>query len=228
MASSWSANVDTKKYIRLMKALGKRALPETVAQALNQTANNVTAQSRENIKSRLIVRSKYTLNSLGSKRLDRKALNHAMGHDIDRMFSRAGSFSPYLGIQDRGGTRDAEGRRVPIPFRNARRGRDKEKRIAKDYRMDRLGDIGSQQNSAGQNRFFIGRPKGGNRPLGLYERHNGNTQLRMIRYLEEPVVDVPATHWFTDAVKRFGTQRYIEGEFIDAAREKLRRYGFER
>jgi len=222
--SGWSAEVHTKSYINALKVLGRDALPDTVALTLNRTADAVTKQAKENVEKRLIVRRRaYTLGSLTNKSASPyEALNKALGHDIDRMFSRAGSFSPFLWKHDEGEAVTAEGSRIPIPTIASRTGKSRKKSIAKRYSMNQLGDIGNS------GRYFIGRPKGGNRPLGIYERHSSNKKLRMLRNLTESSVRIPATHWFSDAVKKYGTPRLIGNRFMDAAQQRLRRFGVER
>ena len=223
------ADVETKKYDTALRLLGRDAFPDTVALMLNRTADAVTNEALRNVNQRLIVRTKFTTNSLTNKRASPyAALNKAMGNNVDRMFSRAGSFSPYLAVQDEGGTVTAEGTRIPIPTIAARSSNSLRKAIARRYRMDRIGDVGTAQAEGGYNRFFIGRPKGGGRPLGLYERHASNQRLRMIRRLTHSTVRVPATRWFSDAVKRFGTQQFIRAQFLRAARERLQQFGYER
>jgi len=200
-----------------MRLLGKTVLPETVADSLNMTAEAVTEAGRKNIKRRLTVRTKFTLNSLtGRSAQPYDALNKAMGHNIQRMYSRAGTKSPYLSTQETGDKITADGSRVPIPTLAARRGQQ-QRRISRAYNLRNMGEIGTT------GRFFIGVPKGGSRPLGIYERYQSNKRLRMIRNLESRSVTVPAVHWHKDAVRRFGTQQFIAAQFKKAAQKRLSR-----
>lgn len=219
---SFWADVETQKYMTALRIIDRDALPQAVALTLNRTADAVTNAARGNIERRLIVRTRFTTNSLTNQRARPfSALNKAMGASVDRMFSRAGSFSPYLLIQDAGGTISAGGRRLPIPTVAARTGQNLRRSIRKAYRMDQIGNVDSS------GRFFIGRPKGGGRPLGIYERHGNNKRLRMIRNLSQSSVTVPASRWFSDAVARFGTPQFIRAQFLRAARERLERMGGE-
>lgn len=216
---SFTAEVNTQAYMRAMRMLGREVLPQVVAEALNETADAVTRRSLRNLKQRLTIRTKFTINSLtraGARPYH--ALNAARGRNIQRMFSRAGSMSPYLGIQDRGGTvRPRRGRRVPIPTREARTGRNLSRSIARRYNLRNMGNIGTD------GRYFIGRPKGGGRPVGMYERYQGNKRLRMLRNLESAQVTVPASRWHTDAAQQLGTQTLIRARFKRAAQHRLDR-----
>jgi hypothetical protein len=216
---SFSADVDTRAYMHAMRILGREVLPEVIADALNETADAVTKRSLRYLQRRLTVRTKYTTNSLTrSGARPYRALNKARGRNIQRMYSRAGSISPYLGVQDTGGTeRPERGSRVPIPTLNARTGKNIKKSIASRYNLGRMGDI------AGDGRYFIGVPKGNQGPLGLYERYQGNKRLRMLRNLESAQVTIPASRWHRDAADEMGNQRFIRARFRRRARQRLQR-----
>jgi len=223
MAKMFSAETDTQGYIRLMKRLGNRVLPEVVADALNDTADETTRASLKNLHDSVIVRRKFTTNSFTSKRAKPyKALNKAMGHKVERMFSRSGTYSPYLALQEYGATVDAEGKRVPIPTEVARGGGE-EKSIRSKYN---LGLMGSVKDSS---RFFIGEPKGSvngqRRPLGMYERYANNKRLRMVRNLESDMVKIKPKRFHRKAVSRYGTSRAVAAHFRRHASRRLRRLG---
>lgn len=220
---SFKAEVDTRKYIAAMRMLGNDILPQVVAETLNETADAVTRRSLRYLDRRLIVRTKFTTNSLtrGGAR-PYKALNKARGKNIRAMYSRAGSVSSYLGVQDSGGVKRADkGNRVPIPTLNARTGKRLERSIAKRYNLGKMGDI------AKDGRFFIGAPKGvyqgGRRPLGMYERYRGNKRLRMLRNFESTSVRVPASNWFSNASDELGAPRFIQARFRRNAERRLKR-----
>lgn len=218
MARGFRAEVDNKTAIRALRIIGNEALPEVVAQALNETADAVTTAALKNINKRLIVRTKFTTGSLMRRGAHPyKALNKARGRNVARMFSRAGTISPYLPLQETGGTVQARSSRIPIPTLAARRGQ-KRRRISSPYSMRNLGDLD------GSGRFFMGVPKGGNRPLGIWERTNANKRLKLIRNLEKSTVWVPETNWYSDALRRYGTHQFIRSRFHRAANRRLRRY----
>lgn len=214
---SLSADTNTRAYMQAMRMLGNDVLPAVVAETLNETADAVTKRSLRYLNKRLTVRTKFTTNSLsrpGARPY--KALGKAKGKSVNRMYSRAGSISPYLGIQDMGGTKRASGDRVPIPTLAARTGKRLEKSIAGRYNLGRMGNI------EGSERYFIGRPKGGG-PLGMYERTNKNHKLRMLRNLESREVDVPASQWFSDASDELGNAKFIQARFRRNADRRLKR-----
>ena len=204
----FSADVETKSYTLAMRVIGKTAVPRAVATALNATAEAVTKQAIRNVRRKLIVRTQFTLRSI-------RQLRTARGTNLKTMHSRSGSISPYLAIQDEGGTIRASKQKIPLPTLQARTGRSIQRRIASRYRMNRLGGFGKGS------KFFITRSRRGR--WGIYERMA--RRIRMIRSLEEPSVRVPGVQWFSDAVGRFGTRQFINAQYIKAARNELRRAG---
>jgi hypothetical protein len=209
-----------------LKMAGGTVLPEAMAETLNQTADAVTRRQIKNVQRRLRVRTKYTTNSMKSGRAKPyHALNKAMGRNINRMYSRAGTFSDYLWLQEDDQT--VEGLNsgpVPIPTTKARTSDSIMKAIRKKYRLSEnqnldIGEIGSEH------RQFIGVPKGGGRPKGLYERRNNNKRLVMIRNLEKRKVNIKGVHFHRDAVRQYGTPQYIESKFNRVAVRMLRARG---
>jgi len=213
MSRGWSANVDTRSYMTAMRILGKRVLPAVMADTLNGVAAANAKQMKKNVEKRMIVRTKFTTNSI---RQDR----HARGTDISRMFSRVGSVSPYLAIHDEGGTIKAKSKKIPIPTLQARTSRSKQRRIARRYAMNRI-DIGENQSYG---KFFMGKPRGGNRRAGIYERHHNNKRLTMIRNIESGKVKIDPNHWFSDSLKKYGTHQFIQAQFKKHAKKRLRRF----
>lgn len=183
----FNADFETQVLERALRYQGGTALPDAVAAALNETAASITRRSQDNVRRRLTVRAQYTLNSIKQDR-------HARGRVVERMFARTGTRSPYLPIQNRGGVIRARNRSVPIPTVAARTARSLNRRIAGRYAMNKMGNIGSD------GRFFMGSPRGGGRPAGIWERHSGNRRLRLLRRLGNSQVTVPASRWFDDAI----------------------------
>lgn len=212
LSSAFSIDVDTRAYTQAMKMLSDEALPRAVASTLNATADAVKNEAQRNVRRKMIVRTQYTINSI---RQDRTA----RGRNIRAMFSRVGSLSPYLPIQDEGGTVRADRMRIPIPTLQARTSRSIRRAIAGRYRMNAMGAFGKG------GRFFMGRPRGGNRPVGVWERTNRNKRIRLIRNLEHRQVRIRPTRWFSDAIGRYGTYQFINAQYRAAARRELRRIG---
>lgn len=210
MASIWMDS-EMQKYASALKTLGDDLLPEAVATALNAPANAIEKESRRNAKKRLIIRSAYSTNSLKQDR-------HARGRDISRMFSRVGSTSDYLWKHDAGHTERANKSRIPIPTLAARGGSTKN-RISRRYAMNTIGNVDGKGG-----KFFLGKPRGGGRnsslPVGIYERTNKNHRIKLIRNLSQSSVKIPATNFYSDAEKKYGTDEYIRAKFIATA-EKL-------
>jgi hypothetical protein len=195
------ASFDDRVLEQQLKWMGGYALPDAAAEALNETADSITTRSRHNVRSRLTVRAKYTINSIRTKA-------RAKGGNVDRMYAISGTMSPYLPIQNVGGTIKAKRRSVPIPT-VAARGGAYSRRILPRFRMNKMSDLD------GSGRYFMGRPKGGNRPYGIWQRDKGGG-LTLLRRLGHSEVDVPATDWFTDAIKSHA--HLLSARFRRAAR----------
>jgi hypothetical protein len=148
MSNGWNADIETRKWIQGMNTFAKKDHPRVVADSLNAPASAIEKHSRKNVERRLIVRTSFTLNSI---RQDRQA----RGGNIDRMYSRVRTNSPYLAIQDQGGVIRAEGSKRAIPLVSSRTGQNIRKRIAKRYKINELGKL------RGNPKFFMGKPRGG-------------------------------------------------------------------
>jgi hypothetical protein len=224
---SFSADVDTSAFMIVLRRLGEDVLPDTIAETLNETADAVTRRSLRYMNARLTVRTRYTTNSVtraGARPY--QALNKARGRNIQRMFSRAGTISPYLSAQDRGGVNRAKNRGpIPIPHKNVRQGKSAMRAIARRYRLTgseklRPGHVGAMTGD----RYFIGRPRGGKYDTyGLYERGYNNKRLRLLRNLEHTRTIVKPTKWHSDAANELGKQGFIRARFARAARRRLER-----
>lgn len=211
MAEVWQDD-NVKAYMSALQLLSREALPATVAYALNAPASAIEKEAKRNVQSRLIVRTQFTLNSI---RHDR----HARGPNIDRMYSRVGSYSPYLHKHDEGHVEKANNKKIPIPTIQGARGGNIQRRIKKEFHMDKL------QLGPGGN-MFIGKPKGfPSAPVGIYQRlpkKGRSKKLQLIRDLTQSTVRIPAVHWYTDAFKKYGTPQFIRAQFIAEAQRNVR------
>lgn len=205
------ADVDTRSYMMALNLIDREALPRAVAATLNAPADAIAKESRRNVEKRMTVRTKYTTNSIKQDRT-------ARGTNFRTMHSRVGTMSPYLPIQDEGGTIRANRSRIPIPTLASRTGRSFARKVATRYRMKRLGQLGG-----GSPNVFMGRPRGGNRPVGIYERYGKNRRLRMLRNLESSSVRIKPTRWFADPLRKYGTRQYMGAQFKKHARAELNR-----
>lgn len=209
MKGMFSANVEMKSYITAMKIISRDALPDSVAECLNSAADASQKQMKKNVSKDMTVRTPFTLKSIKQDRT-------ARGNNIARMFSRVASVSPYLPIHDEGGTKEAKNKKIPIATDTARTGKNPKKKIARRFYINRI--------QFGDGRFFIGKPKGGGRRLGIYERTNKNKKLRMIRNLESSSVRIKKNNWFSGAIKKYGTSQFIAAQFKRAAQKRLKRF----
>ena len=213
---AFKADLDTESYLKKLQRLSKTAIPDAVAESLNRTADAVTGAQIKNARRLFKIRTPFTLRSMvSSSAKPWRALNKARGKDIDRMFSRAGTYSRYLWMQDVPGGFEKKGidGPVPIPTLSARTGKSENKPIAARYRMrpfDSLqsGTVTFSGGSAG----FIGTPRGGGK-FGVYERFGKGKRLRMIRNLENESVHLRDTNFFSDAVGRYGTPQFVKSQW---------------
>lgn len=211
---SFSADVDIRKYMAAMRFISKEALPDAVAESLNAPAEAIEKAARKNVKRDLTIRTKFTVNSI---RQDR----HARGQNIERMFSRVGSISPYLWMHDKGYKAEGiSGDPLPIPTTEARTSKSIQRAISKKYRIGKNERIQPGMYSSIPT-MFTGKPKGGDRPYGIYKRANRNNKLVMLRNLEHDDAKIPATHWFSKPVKKYGSMQFIKAQFIKIAKRKL-------
>jgi hypothetical protein len=216
-----SVRTDSKALLNALKMLGGKLAPEAVSKTLNQTADAVGNKARRNAKSRLKIRRPYSLNSI---KQDRKA----KGNIIERMFSRVVVGAKYMVAQELGLDSEPRGgySQVPIPSEFSRGG--KIMGIIKQmFRLNKLepGNIGGKYDGAGTTRFFIGKPKGGSRKMGIWFRHNKNKKLTMIRSLTQTKVVQKPVKFFQDAVRKFGSNQYLIAMFSKNAQEAIKKAG---
>ena len=213
-------DVDIKKYTLAMKIFNKKAYPGAVAETLNRTAEAVTKQQIKNVKRDLTVRTKFTINSMKSKRATPyQALNKATGINVDRMFSRAGTFSRYLWMQEENFTKKGMSGPVPIPTLATRVSKNIKKTIRRKFRLSpgqslSDGDIG--------NDMFIGKPL--KRKRGIYLKGKKG-KLTMLRNLEHDEVKIKGKGFHSKAVKRFGTAQFIKAQYLKVSKRILKRKG---
>lgn len=222
-----TADTNTRAYMQAMKIVGKDALPVAVAKTLNGTATAVTKQQIRNVKRDLITRTKFTERSMQTiKRGEYKAIGLARGKDINRLFSRAGTVSPYLWLQEEDNTVSGIDGPKPIPTLAARISKNLNKAIRKQYRLKRTQSLQPGAfGKSGYERYFAGKPKGGDRPYGLYMRQRANKQLVMLRNLEHDEVKIKGTHFHSNAVKKHGTQQFISAQFYKNMTLELKKKG---
>jgi len=192
-----------KEYRRKLNRLTDTAFHEVVAETLNAVGGSANTRQRMNVKERFTLRNRYTERSLRWYKATPKP-------KLWKINSVVGTISGYMDAHEKGGHRKPKrGKRVPVATLAARGG-SKKKVIRRKYYAGKLGP-----------NMFIGTPKGGSRPPGIWERYRNNKRLRMIRNLENPTVAIQARHWHTDATKRFTKASVINAAFLRYARKRL-------
>lgn len=215
MASAFEMNTDTKKWMTTLKILGDDLLPKAMAETLNVTADAVTKQQIKNAKSDFIIRTKYTLSSMKSNRAKPYlALNKAMGKNIDKMFSRAGTYSSYLWKQEEGGTYQGITGNIPIPTLNARIGKSNQKVISKKFRIDKTNPLSDGNFGADQ---FIGTVNG---KRGVYRRMKKG-KLQMLRNLDSDSIRIKGTGFHSRAVNMKGNKTLISDRLRRIAQKMI-------
>lgn len=215
MGTAFDMTTDTKVWMKTMKLIGNDALPESVAETLNITADAVTKQQIKNVKSDFTIRNKFTLNSMKSGRAKPYlALNKAGGTNLQRMFSRAGTFSRYLWKQEKGGTFEGIDGPVPIATKNARTSRKLIKSISRKNRLSASmslddGLVGLDQ--------FIGTVNG---KRGLYQRTKKGG-LMMLRNLDSDSIKIKGTNFHQKAVDMKATKTLVSTRFRRIAQKRI-------
>jgi len=174
---------DFKLYKVKLQKLGQDVLPRVIAETINTVASFAHAASIRNVRNQFGNRNKYTERSLKYYKASPKA-------KIDKINAVSGSISDYMDEQDQGGYRlPKSGSKAPVATLAARGGRSTAV-VRKQYKA---GYLGPNQ--------FIGTPRGGNRPMGVYARTKRNKYLVMIRNITRAKVLIKGQHWHTNAVE---------------------------
>jgi hypothetical protein len=198
-------------YARSLQLLGRGTFPNAVAKTLNHQAKITHHEVVKGVKKRFTVRTRYTIQSI---RNDRKA----KGNNINAMYSRVVSLSPYLGVHDEGGTRDAKGSgKLPIPMKPARGGNNSNMILTR-MRMDKIGELKKNK------RFFVGVPKGrtGGSSSGIWERV-GKKNIRRVRHLTVKQARIKRTNFFTAPFKKYSSKQYQNAVFSKIAEKEINR-----
>jgi hypothetical protein len=196
-----------ESYKKKLQRIGDDVLQRVVSETLNIVASFAHTQSQWNIRSRFVNRNAYTERSTRFY----QAKPRKRWTDINAV---TGSVSDYMDEQDAGGFRyPKSGSKAPVAALAARGGNSRAV-IRKKYKA---GQLGANQ--------FIGKPKGGTGPVGVYERRNKNKRMAMIRSLEFPKIQIKETKWHRDAVSSYARRDVIEREFIRQASAELSKLG---
>ena len=104
-------DADLKDLGRLQKDLqifSKKSIPFATRNALNETAILGRKLWKGEMGRRFILRNKFVVGSLRVVKVSR-------GQNVAQMFSMIGSISPFMGLQESGGTKSGKTGAVPIP-----------------------------------------------------------------------------------------------------------------
>jgi hypothetical protein len=215
--ASWNANM----HMALL-----RGFPEIISQTLNTQARLAGIRQLQNLRKDMTLRNEYTERSLyigkgeGTDGLFWPALSTV---PIGRMNAVVGSKSPYLAIQETGGTKQKAG---SMPTK-AGRGGDEKKVIPNYFRLRAMGSIGGGKGSftaKGRRRkgkgFFILGPGPRLKQPAIFFREVGSpgAKLMKIRLLGKKTQAVKATHFHTEAVRHYGTWAKFNATYQNVAR----------
>ncbi len=205
----FSYEADIKKFNKILRKLSTEAIPRAIASTLTRQAEVTNIQALTNIKKKLIVRTPFTTKSLRVSKSRPKP-------NISAMYSKAGTISPYLPIQETGGTIPAREKVHAIPTLQSRVGKQKAGRIGKKFTMaqmaEQVGDPGSK--------FFFMRGKSGKK--GIFYRKS-KKKIVKVRDISKRFIRIKATHWFSEAVKKYHNRRFLEKVYCMEAKKEIAR-----
>lgn len=196
--------VDAKKYEAALKKMGENALRKATARTLNAIAFGANKAQAANVRARMIVRTPYTEKSM-------RMYKASESKPISSQNAVVGSVSPYLPVQDSGGTVRGKSGHMPVPT-NALRGGDRKKRITAKMRMNQLGELGKR----GGKFFRIG--------TGIYYRKTKRKIIR-VRDISRKSYKLKATRWHTDAVQKYASVSTISAVYIREAKKIMAELG---
>jgi hypothetical protein len=217
---SVQVNSDYKKYLRQLRDLHDRRLPAAQAATLNAAVKAVDHHSHKLIRQKFILRNQYTERGL------KVAEARVSGRTGRVGYAEVGSISPYMPLQETGGTVRARRRRIAIPTRAARGG-SKQGIIRPRFRLNRMGGL----NQPGS-KFFTLYPAAGPyrrhgkmvsprlRKAGIFYRQS-KRKILFVRDIESARIRVRPTRWHRESVEKFGKRSLLNQVFIREAKKQL-------
>jgi len=229
---------DALAYARALEKMEKTALPKVTARTLNAISGGAMIQQGVNLRSSMIIRSKYT----------EKSLRHYKASEtkpVARQNAVVGSVSPYLPIQNDGGKIRAKNKKIAIPT-NKIRGADRKKKIPARYRISSMQPIGKTKffvlyptksdpgkidsfglggvRKNGKRKIIYGRKRGGK--TVAYRLKNpaifirtGKKKIVKLRDLSLSSYNVKANRWHTSAIFQFAKRQTVSNAFIKEAKQ---------
>lgn len=173
---------DLPRALRWLRAM-QGQLPFAISQALNQTGFDVRKALAEETRRYFDNPTRFTETAFIVQRGTKANPTVLVGAQANR---------PYFGPQIRGGRRYPKG--YEGYFRGMSRGRIRGKMVPTKYALDDKGnprkgvfaEIAQGLSTTDRGGFFIGKPKGGNRPAGVYRRSRGQLYPYFIEVSREP------------------------------------------
>lgn len=218
--TSLFTSTDLGDYDLAMSAIRNTHIPKAVASTLNFTADQVTKEQIKNVKADFTIRTKFTLNSMvsgGAKPF--KALNKARGTELKSMFSRAGTRSSYLWLQEDDNTVTGLNGPIPIATKAARTSKSERKAIAKKNRISKTAKL-SPGNFGDSGNQFVGMIHG---RMGLWERSEGS--LKKLRSLDTQSAKIEGTHFHSKAVEKQGNDKLIAQRYKKYGQKEINKAG---
>jgi len=195
---------NSKQYLAALAAIPK-AMQEVTAQTLTDTARAVTIRGERNIKKEMIVRTPYTTKSL-------RTFKASPSRPIERQDAVSGAVSPYLPIQDEGGTIKARKQRIAVPT-NRVRGKDRKRKVSGRYKIEAM-----------KGKSFVMGPGKLRTRAGLFIRTGKKGKIVKVRDLGEQSFKLKARRWHTEAVEKYGNYEFMARQFAKNARHFLKNY----
>ncbi len=241
----FSVKTDVKAWTRKMDKVNKELLPRAQVKMLNRACKAAHDQSIKNIKKDFTIRNTYTVRSIRFSPAKVRSSGVA-GYAV------TGSISPYLPIQEKGGIVRPKRKQIVGPTKKARGGQWG-KPVKPKYRLSQMGKIGTRKGGGRMQpagaKFFILHP--GSASSGLNVRHTlkrykkikrgrkywkyrlmqpaiftrEGGKLVKVRYIRKSSYRLKATHWHTNAVKKFGNKRVMGRIFVQEAKKQLGKVG---
>ena len=204
----FSVESDIKAYTRKMNKINKELLPQAIGATVNTACKGAHARITKGLQKDFTLRNTYTERSL--KLYQNK---YKPGRSIDRINAVTGSISPYLPIQETGGTIRAKNQRLSVPTLAGRRGRWR-KPIPPSLRFNRMGEIGTQGS-----KFFFMTSRGGKK--GIFRRRS-KKKIEKVRDISKRYIRIKPMRWHSKAVEYFSSKEFFARTFIHHAKRFMR------
>ena len=194
---------DAQKWQKSMDRLLGEYAPLAISETLTEIAQDVQIRSFVEMKAKFLKIGEYSKRSL-------RTWKASPLRSIARIRAVTGSISPYLDLQEVGGTaKPQQGRLMPIPTKAARGG-NLANPIASRFRVSKMGDLKAKSQG---NKFFLLAPGMKERPWLIVRRY-ARGRLVWLRSLDRTEVNLKPQSWHRNAVKLRATQKALFAAFL--------------